>query len=82
MSQGFHGLVQRLVQKEKQVLQLQTELDKFKAQNPGESREAVSPNFEHILALPSNGMLGRASEAGKGQNQVEYLDGGNSQAQA
>jgi hypothetical protein len=40
--QNFHGLVQRLVQKEKQVLQLQTELDRFRALNPGEGREAVS----------------------------------------
>ena len=44
-------LVQRLVQKEKQVLQLQTELDKFRAQNPGESREAVCPKYEHLPAL-------------------------------
>lgn len=39
-NENFHGLVQRLVQKEKQVLQLQTELDRFRAQNPGEGREA------------------------------------------
>lgn len=39
--QNFHGLVQRLVQKEKQVLQLQTELDRFKAQNPSDGRDAV-----------------------------------------
>ncbi|KAI0776213.1 FH2-domain-containing protein [Trametes elegans] len=38
-TQNFHGLVQRLVQKEKQVLQLQAELDRFKAQNPAETRE-------------------------------------------
>ncbi|KAJ3492688.1 hypothetical protein NLJ89_g11182 [Agrocybe chaxingu] len=37
--QNFHGLVQRLVQKEKQVLQLQTELDRYKAQNPSDGRE-------------------------------------------
>ena len=42
MNQNFHGLVQRLVQKEKHVLQLQAELDKFNAQNPTEGREAVS----------------------------------------
>jgi diaphanous 1 len=42
--QGFHGLVQRLVQKEKQVLQLQAELDRFKAQHPNEGRDAVSGN--------------------------------------
>lgn len=40
-SQGFHGLVQRLIQKERQVVQLQTDLDRLKAQNPGEGREAV-----------------------------------------
>ena len=39
--QNFHGVVQRLVQKEKQVLQLQTELERFKTQNPGEDRDAV-----------------------------------------
>jgi diaphanous 1 len=39
-AENFHGLVQRLVQKEKQVLQLQTELDRFRAQNPAEGREA------------------------------------------
>jgi len=38
-SQNFHGLVQRLVQKEKQVLQLQTQLDRLKSQNPNENRE-------------------------------------------
>jgi diaphanous 1 len=39
-TQNFAGVVQRLVQKEKQVLQLQTELDRLKAQHPGDSREA------------------------------------------
>ena len=39
--ENFHGLVQRLVQKEKQVLSLQSELDRFKSQHPGEGREAV-----------------------------------------
>ncbi|KAI0028371.1 hypothetical protein K488DRAFT_89818, partial [Vararia minispora EC-137] len=38
-AENLHGLVQRLVQKEKQALQLQAELDRYKAQNP-ESREA------------------------------------------
>ncbi|THG96218.1 hypothetical protein EW026_g5579, partial [Hermanssonia centrifuga] len=37
--ENFHGLVQRLVQKEKQVIQLQGELERLKAQNPSESRE-------------------------------------------
>lgn len=37
----MHGLVTRLVQKEKQVVQLQAEVDRLKAQNPSnESREA------------------------------------------
>lgn len=37
----MHGLVMRLVQKEKQVVQLQAEVDRLKAQNPSsESREA------------------------------------------
>jgi hypothetical protein len=40
---NFHGLVQRLVLKEKQVLQLQAEVDRFKAQNPNEGRDAVCP---------------------------------------
>ena len=40
-SQNLHGLVQRLVQKEKQVLQLQSELDRYKVQNPVEDKEAV-----------------------------------------
>ena len=40
-SQSFHGLVQRLIQKEKQVVQLQADLDRLKAQNPSEGREAV-----------------------------------------
>ncbi|EMD40584.1 hypothetical protein CERSUDRAFT_102967 [Gelatoporia subvermispora B] len=34
------GVVQRLVQKEKQVLQLQAEVDRLKAENPTEDREA------------------------------------------
>ena len=34
--------MQRLVQKEKQVLQLQSELDRLKAQNPADTREIVS----------------------------------------
>ena len=42
LPQNFHGLVQRLISKEKQVLQLQAELDRFKAENPNEGREAVS----------------------------------------
>lgn len=41
--QSFHGLVQRLVQKEKQVLQLQTELDRLRVENPIDNREIVSP---------------------------------------
>lgn len=40
-SQGFHGLVQRLIQKEKQVVQLQADVDHLKAQNLSEGREAV-----------------------------------------
>ena len=40
--QNFHGLVQRLVQKEKQVLQLQAEVDRYNAQKPAEDKEAVS----------------------------------------
>ncbi|GLB34079.1 putative diaphanous FH3 domain contatinign protein [Lyophyllum shimeji] len=39
-SENFHGLVQRLVQKEKQVLQLQAELDRLKALNPADGRDA------------------------------------------
>jgi diaphanous 1 len=41
LQQNVHGLVQRLVQREKEVLQLRTELDRFKMQNPGDGREAV-----------------------------------------
>jgi diaphanous 1 len=41
-AQNFHGLVQRLVLKEKQVLHLQAEVDKFKSENPAEGRDAVS----------------------------------------
>ncbi|KIY49480.1 hypothetical protein FISHEDRAFT_65448 [Fistulina hepatica ATCC 64428] len=37
--ENVHGLVQRLVQKERQVLQLQTELERFKDQSSAESRE-------------------------------------------
>jgi diaphanous 1 len=40
-SQSFHGLVQRLIQKEKQTVQLQADLDRLKAQNPSEGREVV-----------------------------------------
>jgi diaphanous 1 len=44
--QGFHGVVQRLVQKEKQVLQLQAEVDRYKAERPAaETRDAVSRHF-------------------------------------
>ncbi|KAK0190552.1 armadillo-type protein [Armillaria mellea] len=39
--ESFHGVVQRLVQKEKQVLQLQSELDRIKGQqHPNEVRDA------------------------------------------
>ncbi|KZT71430.1 FH2-domain-containing protein [Daedalea quercina L-15889] len=38
--QSFHGVVQRLVQKEKEASQLQAELEKLKAQNPSEGRDA------------------------------------------
>jgi len=41
LQQNFHGLVQRLVQKEKQVLQLQAEVDQYRSQNPVEDKEAV-----------------------------------------
>lgn len=50
-AQNFHGLVQRLVQKEKQVAQLQTELQKYSEQNPIENREAVCIYcVGHVLA--------------------------------
>jgi len=39
--QNFHGLVQRLVQKEKQVLQLQAEVDRYNTQKPAEDKGAV-----------------------------------------
>ncbi|KAF9506490.1 hypothetical protein BS47DRAFT_1399443 [Hydnum rufescens UP504] len=39
-NQNFHGLVQRLVAKEKQVLQLQAELDGLKSLHPGDDKEA------------------------------------------
>ena len=40
-AQSFHGLVQRLIQKEKQVVQLQADVDRLKAQNPSEGRGEV-----------------------------------------
>ena len=40
--QNLNGIVQRLIAKEKQVIQLQSEVDRLKAQNPNEGREAVS----------------------------------------
>ena len=39
--QNLHGLVQRLVQKERLVVQLQSELDHLKSSNPVENRESV-----------------------------------------
>jgi diaphanous 1 len=39
---GLSGLVQRLVQKEKQVLQLQTELERYKSKEHGEDQEEVT----------------------------------------
>jgi hypothetical protein len=51
-SKNFHGLVQRLVLKEKQVLQLQAEVDRFKADNPNEGRAAVS--LSALPALPDS----------------------------
>ena len=41
--------MQRLVQKEKQVVQLQTELEKLQSQNPSENREAVGVFSSHTL---------------------------------
>ncbi|KAH7919532.1 hypothetical protein BV22DRAFT_1075069, partial [Leucogyrophana mollusca] len=38
--EGVNGLVQRIVQKERQVMQLQAEVDRLQAQNPTEAREA------------------------------------------
>jgi len=46
-TKNFHGLVQRLVLKEKQVLQLQAEVDRFKSENPSEGRDAVSWLLNH-----------------------------------
>ena len=40
--QNMQGIVQRLIAKEKQVLQLQKELDQFKAQSSADDQEAVS----------------------------------------
>lgn len=42
---SFQGLVQRLVSKEKQVLQLQSELDRLRPSNPVVDRESVSYAF-------------------------------------
>ncbi|KZV82357.1 FH2-domain-containing protein [Exidia glandulosa HHB12029] len=39
-NQSLNGIVQRLIAKEKQVIQLQSEVDRLKAQNPNEGREA------------------------------------------
>lgn len=39
---SFHGVVQRLVQKEKEASQLKAELERLKAQNPSEGRDTVS----------------------------------------
>ena len=42
------------MQKEKEVLQLRTELDKFKMQNPGDGREAVcifSPSILNVAYM-------------------------------
>jgi len=60
--QNFHGLVQRLVLKEKQVLQLQTEIDQYKAQNPGDGREAVCTISRNILCDTRQLYLGRTRE--------------------
>lgn len=49
-SQNLHGLVQRLVQKERQVLQLQAEVDRFKSANPTDGRDAV-----RVIDLPPMG---------------------------
>jgi hypothetical protein len=42
------------VQKEKEVLQLRTELDRFKAQNPGDGREAVCMVPPRLLNVTDN----------------------------
>ncbi|EIW76318.1 hypothetical protein CONPUDRAFT_139713 [Coniophora puteana RWD-64-598 SS2] len=39
-SDNMHGLVQRLVQKEKQVMQLKADVDRLQALNPADSKEA------------------------------------------
>lgn len=47
-------MVQRLVQKEKQVIQLQAELDRYQAQNPVETQELVrSLCFKRSIILRS-----------------------------
>lgn len=50
-NQSFHGLVQRLVSKEKQVLQLQSEVDRLRAQNPTDGRDAVRLSFLSFLGV-------------------------------
>ncbi|KAJ6583786.1 hypothetical protein B0H10DRAFT_2168123 [Mycena sp. CBHHK59/15] len=73
--ENFHGLVQRLVQKEKQVLQLQAEVDRFKAQNPSEAREAIAKlktkvrNF--FRPLYENGEL--ETSLGIKDKEIKYL---------
>ena len=42
------------MQKEKEVLQLRTELDRLKAQNPGDGREAVCMVPTRLLNVTDN----------------------------
>lgn len=60
--QNFSGVIQRLVQKEKQVLQLQAEVDRLSAS--GKRAEDVS-DFVALLAS-ADSSLARPSQEGKG----------------
>ena len=51
LPQNFNGIVQRLVQKEKEVLLLKSDLEKYKAQNPSEGRDAVRDMIPYWFQL-------------------------------
>lgn len=64
--------MQRLVQKEKQVLQLQGELDRLKAQNPADAREIVSDEMggERQIFTTNKFRMTRQSESVIGSNGI------------
>ena len=63
------------------MVQLQADLDRLKAQNPNEGREAVRRQLQPREDLDSISLVGREGEEREGPSEVEQSHGRNRQAE-